>query len=187
MKNKIFIKSFDSFVKESLNSYSDYKHVRSFESFSENNDGNVCDKNINLIMDAYLETALWTDEENAKEQEDLDIDDRYDLEKDDDYEKGDGSLKDLIPRTDINIHNIDPDSKIDAYLDIKKFLKLVGTAVEDIDETSIGHDLWLSRNGHGAGFFDHMYDPEIEEVLMDAAKSLGSKYIFIQNGQIFFE
>lgn len=180
---KKYISNFDDFIKESKK----LNFVKTFESFTENNDGNVCDKDINLIMDAYLEAALWTEEEQAKEQEDLDIDYKYNIEQDDDYEKGDGSLKDLIPRTDINIHNIDPDSKIDAYLDIKKFLKLVGTAVEDIDESSIGHDLWLSRNGHGAGFFDHMYDPEIEEILMNSAKSLGSKYIFIQNGQIFFE
>ena len=72
--------------------------------------------------------------------------------------------------------NIEPDSKIQAYLDIKNFLQLAGpAAVEAINENGLeqmGHDIWLSRNGHGAGFFDKNYEPETEKKLMTIARDL---------------
>jgi hypothetical protein len=42
----------------------------------------------------------------------------------------------------------------------------------------VGHDFWLSRNGHGTGFFDRAFNdkPGIEEAferLQDAAESFG--------------
>lgn len=41
--------------------------------------------------------------------------------------------------------------------------------------SDIGHNLWLSRNGHGAGFFDRDHMPEcLRDALQDAAEALGS-------------
>jgi hypothetical protein len=40
-------------------------------------------------------------------------------------------------------------------------------------------DIWLTRNGHGSGFFDHSYDDDNEKKLMDAARSLKEKYLYI--------
>lgn len=47
------------------------------------------------------------------------------------------------------------------------------------DDGRLGHDFWLSRNGHGAGFFDEYFgeDKRLREAfreLQDAARAYGS-------------
>lgn len=44
------------------------------------------------------------------------------------------------------------------------------------DTTQAGHDLWLTRNGHGAGFWDRGLG-EIGETLTKAANAMGETYI----------
>lgn len=51
----------------------------------------------------------------------------------------------------------------------------------DIDEQA-GHDLWLTRNHHGAGFWDrpaHMYTPENQDTLTAAAHALGEVELYV--------
>lgn len=40
----------------------------------------------------------------------------------------------------------------------------------------VGHDLWLTRNGHGAGFWDGDYPEPLATVLTDGAKGYGEAY-----------
>ena len=40
-------------------------------------------------------------------------------------------------------------------------------------DESHGHDLWLTRNGHGAGFWDRGYSDAIADPLTDAALACG--------------
>jgi len=40
-----------------------------------------------------------------------------------------------------------------------------------------GHDFWLTRNGHGAGFFDRGYG-ERGDALSKAAKAYGEVYLY---------
>jgi hypothetical protein len=78
-------------------------------------------------------------------------------------------------------------SKEHAKKDIEKFLAVVGDSAEDITEDMLGHDIWLTRNGHGAGFFDRGYDPEIEKVLTNAAQALKEDYIYDgDDGRVYF-
>jgi hypothetical protein len=128
--------------------------------------------NIKKIMDSYLECAIWTEEERLEE------------ENTEGYE---GEIKDLIPEADLNIHNFSDDSKIKAYEDIKLFLKYAGDSVDGIDEEQLGHDIWLSRNLHGAGFFDRGYDDDIEKRLMDSAHKIGGVDIYLgDDGLLYF-
>jgi len=145
------------------------KYIKLFENFHQ--------LNIARIVDSYLECALWTEEDNLEEDDDNDYKEIY-------GDNEDSELKKIVPDVDINIHNFSDDSKITAYLDIKKFLELAGDAVNDISESDLGHDIWLSRNGHGAGFFDRGYDNDIEKRLMDAAEALGEIHIFISDDKI---
>jgi hypothetical protein len=63
-------------------------------------------------------------------------------------------------------------------------------AVEDSDvdwrsgwsAEQMGHDLWLTRNGHGAGFWDRYYGGDLYEVgqrLTLAAKAYGSSDVYV--------
>jgi hypothetical protein len=47
---------------------------------------------------------------------------------------------------------------LEAKNDSKRFLEIVGDKLPDELLSQAGHDLWLTRNGHGTGFWDR---PEI--------------------------
>ena len=42
----------------------------------------------------------------------------------------------------------------EAKNDCKEFLDIAGDKLTDNQLEQAGHDLWLTRNGHGAGFWD---------------------------------
>ena len=53
------------------------------------------------------------------------------------------------------IEDFDQDSKEVATVIIHKFLKEAADLLtEEWTDEQIGHDLWLTRGGHGAGFWD---------------------------------
>lgn len=106
----------------------------------------------------YLETALWasTGDDGVDGVETYPLDERH-------------SVSDF---TDEATHR--------AKHDYSKFLGKLSPAaraeIEDDDRhTDAAHDLFLTRNGHGAGFWDG--DWEHGDELTEAAKSLGEQYV----------
>ena len=140
------------------------KYLKLYEEFKTKLD-------IIKIMNSYLVCAIWTEEERLGDENNSEYSDE---------------IKKLIPEADLNIHNFSDDSKIKAYQDIKLFLEYAGDAVNDIDEEQLGHDIWLSRNHHGAGFFDRGYDNDIEKILMDSAHKLGEIDIYLGDDGILY-
>ena len=47
-----------------------------------------------------------------------------------------------------------------------------------------GHDFWLSRNGHGAGFFDRDLGP-VGDRLQKAARAFGEVYVEQYRGVVY--
>ena len=76
------------------------------------------------------------------------------------------------------------DAKKQAKSEIEWFVNTSIYLLDDdfsyISDENIGHDLWLSRNGHGAGFFDRDYTEEEEKVFMMLSKILGEIYIDVE-------
>jgi len=78
-----------------------------------------------------------------------------------------------------SIEDIDEGSVMKSKNDILKFIKLIENnqeAIEEMnsyDEESFGHNLALSRNGHGAGFFDDNND-----ILQDLARNFGGADLY---------
>jgi hypothetical protein len=146
-------------------------------------------EDLNEILKGYLEAAFWTEEERLRE----DYESEYGYDEDEYNEDDDeeSELDKLIRiQTQFNsktfesfaTEDLEGDSKVQAYLDIKKFIQLAGKdAVEEAINNQglfrLGMDIWLTRNGHGSGFFDHSYDYEKE--LMDAGHSLKSVDLYI--------
>lgn len=60
-------------------------------------------------------------------------------------------------------------AKLDSKDDAEKFLSLVEHL--ELDPGQLGHDFWLTRNHHGAGFWDGDYTEQQEKVLMDAVSN----------------
>ncbi len=119
--------------------------------------------NIDAVLDSYLETALWAEEEDGEEK----------IEK-----PGLGRGKKPVPTLrGKTIFDVDDVSRDKARKDIENF---IDTAKKEAPEElgtytseSLGHNIWLSRNGHGAGFFDDNNDK-----LQDIARKMGSQVIY---------
>lgn len=122
------------------------KHINLFEQhINENNDE---------MLNAYLDTALWTEELDG------------DFDRDD----------------------IDPKSKEDAKKDCDLFKSMIKDIINELDLSQIGHDFWLTRNGHGAGFWDGDYENSIETELMKATKNFKTKDIYKgDDGKIYID
>jgi hypothetical protein len=151
---------------------------------------------INEILRGYIECALWTEEERLRDEYR-----GYDFEDDDDDDDEDNDEIEKMIRLQNKFQSknfmvfasddIDIDSKISAYEDIKKFIKSCGDEAIDeaIDENGLfqlGMDIWFARNHHGSGFFDRNYDNE--EILTRCAQNLKEKYLFIgDDNKLYFE
>lgn len=54
------------------------------------------------------------------------------------------------------------------------------------DEAQNGHDFWLTRNGHGVGFWDRGYDKEVGDALTKASESFGEVDLYVgDDGRIY--
>jgi len=153
---------------------------------------NIDPQNLNEILKGYIEAALWTEEErlmdDANSMNTTDDNDYYDEEDETPDEiKFLRIMKEKNQRKTIESfsrEDIEPDSLIRAYQDIKEFIRLAGDeavneAINEKGFEQLGHDIWLTRNGHGAGFFDHSYDNE--QKLMDAAHALKEVDLYIND------
>ncbi len=128
------------------------------ETVSNLTDINVSKEELLEILKGYLEAALWTEEESLIE----DYENQFDYSED-------------INLGTLGIDDLDDNSKIQAYMDIRDFISYAGDeaiseAIDDGGTFRLGMDIWLTRNGHGSGFFDHSYI--FKKNLMDAAKKL---------------
>jgi len=56
------------------------------------------------------------------------------------------------------------------------------------DMSQHGHDLWLTRNHHGAGFWDRGYPQIVGDLLTAEAEALGERFAFAGvNGEVEFD
>lgn len=109
------------------------------------------DRDIDAILAAYLECALWAELDDDERP----LDDTYDAD------------------------DIDAECVAFARIEIEAFIgRNWVSALAPIDggqratDEQIGHDLWLTRNGHGAGFWcrEHYRN---RDALTRAAEAIG--------------
>lgn len=146
---------------------------------------------INGILKGYIEAALWTEEEELRSQSGYGDDEEIifgDGDYDDELEKLVSLTANINKKPFINFtrEDVEDNSLIKAYTDIKEFINTVGeetitAALEDVEPEKIGIHLWLSRNHHGSGFFDGDYDYDIEKILMNGADKLGTVDMYINH------
>lgn len=101
---------------------------------------------------AYLICALWSScDENSNP-----LDDNYDLD------------------------DFDPKSLQSMIEDCKDFQEHQAELLSksELSEDQAGHDFWLTRNGHGAGFWDRGLG-KVGDELSDACKPYGSVDLYV--------
>ena len=157
----------------------------------------LSDIDLNEIMKGYLDAALWTEEErlNDERQNNNVITNDYEDENDESQDeiRFMKIMRDNFQNKSIESftrEDIDPNSLIQAYLDIKKFIMTAGSiaiseTLEENDKFQLGMDFWLTRNRHGAGFFDRNYDNE--QQLTIAAQNLKEVDLYIgDDNKLYF-
>jgi hypothetical protein len=56
------------------------------------------------------------------------------------------------------------------------------------DDQLAGHDFWLTRAGHGSGFWDRDWKHEVGQALTAASQALGECYIYVgDDGALYVE
>jgi hypothetical protein len=113
------------------------------------------------VLLAYLECALWSSMDDYGEP----LDATYDTA------------------------NIESASIQSAADDVKTFLancKAAGLNLSTLSDSQIGHNFWLTRNGHGAGFWDCGLG-KLGDELTKLANAAGSRDLCIgRDGALYF-
>lgn len=107
----------------------------------------------------YLNTALWSEVDDNGEP----FDANYDVEDFDDS---------VIQQ---------------AIEDCAAFNSMFQSDI-DGNETRAAHDLWLTRNHHGAGFWDGDWPEPLATRLTEAAHALGERYVYVgDDGKLYID
>lgn len=113
---------------------------------------------MHLPMEPYLATALWS----SVGEDGRPLDDTY--------APGDFA----------------PEAVRQAETECTAFALAAAPYLYGEDSGRVAHDFWLTRNGHGAGFWDGDY-PTHGEVLTRLAKAAGSRDIIVgDDGRLYF-
>jgi len=116
------------------------------------------------FLRAYFECALWSSWDQSDESGGDPMDYNYDVS-----DIADESVTAMIA-------DCEDFQSVNAEL-LQRFYD-AGISAE-----SAGHDFWLTRNGHGAGFWDRGLG-ELGESLSDAAKAYGECNLSVNGGKI---
>jgi hypothetical protein len=116
-----------------------------------------------IVADAYIDAALWTSEGDWGPNQ-FDNDGEFD---DATFARG----------TTVRLTEIAHKFYDDNFELIEK---------SGLELGQVGHDIWLTQNGLGAGFWDRGLG-EVGGKLTDAAKALGGLHLYVQDGLIYVE
>jgi hypothetical protein len=115
---------------------------------------------LDVMVRDYIECALWSSTDESDESGGNPMNQNYDLD-DISQETLDQAIQDCITFAN-DFH--------DCILSLHQQCKY--------DQGQAGHDLWLTRNGHGAGFWDRGLG-ESGDKMTAKAKSMGAIYLYI--------
>lgn len=106
------------------------------------------------FLDAYATAALWS----STDEEGEPLDASY-------------TAADLAPETRTAM-------KADCVSFLRQNVDLIG------DRIDAGHDFWMTRCGHGCGFWDGDWPKEIGRLLTRASKEFGEVDLYVHDGKI---
>lgn len=107
---------------------------------------------------AYLEAALWASTDDAGDP----LDDNY------------------------SIDDIADEAIRQAEDEVDEFAEKAGDMLDDFNSEDVGHNFWLTRNRHGAGFWDGDFEP-YGDALTELAHDFGESDAYVgDDGLIYF-
>lgn len=127
--------------------------------------------NLESFLSSYIEAALWSTTNS-----------RYYDNPEDESENLDDSGYDLAPETESAM-------RADCADFLRAYLDLISQAMEAKPGYSIeqaGHDFWLTRNGHGVGFWDRGLGA-IGDELTEAAHGDGGRDLYVGDDDLIYQ
>lgn len=115
-----------------------------------------------LGLEDYIECALWSSYDN---------DGYYPL--------------------DSGEYELSEDARNTMAIELQDFLDLIEGILEEREwpkipsDQQIAHDFWLTRNGHGAGFWDRGLG-DLGDKLTEASKSYGSSDLYVGDDNLIY-
>jgi len=118
---------------------------------------------------AYAEAALWSTNDESDERGGEPLDANY-------------TVDDLAPET------------LEKFIaDCRRFQEQNAADIATGDDhpqytacERAGHDFWLTRNGHGAGFWDGDWPEKPGERLTDAAEAFGEVWLYVGDDGLIY-
>lgn len=125
------------------------------------------DIELDAFTQQYLETALWSSTDCSDDSGGNPLDENYDID-------------------DIAIEAIaEAKRECDDFQDANEELLEQAYQQSGYNDGAAGHDFWLTRNGHGAGFWDRGLG-EVGKELAKASKAYGSVDMYVgDDGKIY--
>lgn len=118
------------------------------------------------FTDSYIETALWSTNDESNESGGVPLDRNY-------------SQSDIDAET-LAAMKRDCDEFYSAEEEFWLPEEYGAGAQVGIDDERAGHDFWLTRNGHGTGFWDEEdLSEENQKHLSDASKKFGTFDLYL--------
>lgn len=117
---------------------------------------------------AYIECALWS----SSDDDDTPLDESYDID-------------DLAPATLADIAEDCRQFQADNAELLAQAYDLYSHNPEWLHDEQAGHDFWLTRNGHGAGFWDRGLG-DVGTRLTDAAHAWGSSDLYVGDDGLIY-
>lgn len=108
-------------------------------------------RNLQTVLDAYIECALWSTP---------------------------GMEGDPFEHLDESGCEVNLVTYADMQADCSLFLSLMPD--NPLDDQQVGHDFWLTRNGHGTGFWDRGLG-KVGEQLTQLAKQFGEFELYVDD------
>jgi hypothetical protein len=155
-------------LRQSLDDFTNFHNhleeiVEKLETLKLANGGGVDEdtKDMDEVFKQYVISALWS----STDDEGTPLDSNY------------------------TINDIDDETLAQMRKDVEQFFEQNKDAIDrsGLTYTQVAHDFWLTRNHHGAGFFDHAYDDDaVEEQLTKAAHAMKSTDLYVgDDGKIY--
>jgi len=119
-------------------------------------------KPLDVFTKAYIEAALWSSNDNSDESGGEPLDKNYGLD-----DIAEETLEEMVR----DCENFQRENE--KYIPVDLL-------------SNAGHDFWLTRNGHGAGFWDGDWPDRAGYRLTASAKSYGEKTLYVgDDGKIY--
>ena len=116
----------------------------------------------------YIETALWSSNDNSDDSGGDPLDKNY-------------SPSDLTVDT---LREMIADCEKFQAENARMLARAYAEAKKPYDAENAGHDFWLTRNGHGAGFWDRDLPKDVGDALTRASEKYGEINLYVEGGRI---